>query len=237
MRQILLHNDIKSTQSLNCIELDNDPIGAVFDILWKQKRKENMFTADIDVDILYNNDELPEEFIIPSHLADISENIIYYIAGYIARKLQNIDCYNCSTSLIQSKQEHDYTHRHVLSTFIDHSTRGGLLYPSRSVHKIVIATEKEIQVQTFDLTDLTNKNIIVRILNKIKLSLALDETIFPNLTCDDVDLLETSHRLKLITAVSYRYIKIRFHSFAKFYNQEILAPIRKRHRLTKQILF
>jgi len=87
------------------------------------------------------------------------------------------------------------------------------------------------------LTDLTNKNLIVRILNKIKLSLALDETIFPNLSCDDVDLLETSHRLKLITAVSYRYIKIRFHSFAKFYNQEILAPIRKRHRLTKQILF
>jgi len=45
-----------------------------------------MFTVDIDVDILYN-DELPEEFIIPSNLADISENIICHIAGHIARKL------------------------------------------------------------------------------------------------------------------------------------------------------
>jgi len=87
------------------------------------------------------------------------------------------------------------------------------------------------------LTDLISKNFVVRILNKIKLSLALDETIFPNLSCDDVDLLETSHRLKLITAVSYRYIKIHLHSYAKFYNQEILAPIRKPHRHTKQILF
>jgi len=58
----------------------------LFDISWKQKRKENMFTVDIDVDILYN-DELPEEFIIPSNLADISENIICHIAGHIARKL------------------------------------------------------------------------------------------------------------------------------------------------------
>lgn len=37
MRQILLRNDIRNSQSTNCLELDNDPIGAVFDMYWKKK--------------------------------------------------------------------------------------------------------------------------------------------------------------------------------------------------------
>jgi len=87
------------------------------------------------------------------------------------------------------------------------------------------------------LTDLTSKNVVLRILNKVRQTLSLDNTIFPDLSCEDVELLETSHKIKLINAVAYRYIKIRLHSYSKFYNQEILLPIRKRHLLTKQILF
>jgi len=85
------------------------------------------------------------------------------------------------------------------------------------------------------LTDLTKKNFVLIVLNRIRKLLSLDKAIFPNLLCDNVDLLETSHKLKLINAIAFRYIKICLHSYAKFYNQEIL--IRKRHRFTKLILF
>lgn len=37
--------------------------------------------------------------------------------------------------------------------------------------------------------------------------------------------------------IVYKYIKIRLHSYVKFYVQNVLQPERKRHRLTKQILF
>lgn len=41
LRQILMRNSIKSNStSLNCLELDNDPNGEIFDIVWKKKKKE-----------------------------------------------------------------------------------------------------------------------------------------------------------------------------------------------------
>jgi len=45
-----MRNDIKTnSKSLNCLELDNDPIGAVFDIVWKRKIKDNtLLCADLD---------------------------------------------------------------------------------------------------------------------------------------------------------------------------------------------
>lgn len=39
-RQILMRNSIKiNSTSLNCLELDSDPRGEIFDIVWKKKRK------------------------------------------------------------------------------------------------------------------------------------------------------------------------------------------------------
>lgn len=143
----------------------------------------------------------------------------------------------CYKNLLREEKEHYYSHYGPFSKFVDHSTRGGLLYASESVHKILIATEKEIQIQTCGLTDLTKKNLDLKILNVIRRKLVFDNNIFPNLFCENVEILETPHKIKLINAVSYRYIKIRLHSYAKFYVQEILVPNRKRHRLTKQILF
>lgn len=99
-----------------------------------------------------------------------------------------------------------------------------------------MATEKQIQIETFGLTNLTVKNLDLKILTTIKRNLALDTTIFPDVTCD-IEPLEIPHKIRLINAISYRYLKIRLYSYAKFFVQDILRPDRKRHRLTKQILF
>jgi len=61
---------------------------------------------------------------------------MYYISGYIVRKLQNtIDCYNCLINLIQTAEEHNYASCGSFAKFTIHSNNGGLIYPSRSVYK------------------------------------------------------------------------------------------------------
>ncbi|KYN22497.1 THAP domain-containing protein 9 [Trachymyrmex cornetzi] len=237
MKQILMRNDIKTNSTgLNSLELDNDPTGAVLDIVWKKKNDDRLIICeDIDSSENLENEQLSKNLALSPTFDMLKENIIFYVAGYIIRKLKNmIDCYHCYDSLIQ-KQEHNYD-RESFSDFVKHSTRGGLLYASKSVHKILLETEKQIQIETLQLTNLQTKGLDLKIINKVRRALVLDNTIFPNLLCDDW-LLETSHKMKLITVISSKYIKIRLHSYAKFYVENILHPKRKRHRLTKQILF
>lgn len=74
-------------------------------------------------------------------------------------------------------------------------------------------------------------------MSRVKNILALDPSIFADLKCDNVSVLEIPHKIWLIVIISNRYIKIRLHSFSKFYFQEILKPYKKRFQLNKQILF
>lgn len=114
---------------------------------------------------------------------------------------------------------------------------GGLVYASQSVHKIIIATENEIQIKTVGFSKLREKNLDFKIAHMVRRTLAFDHSIFPNLSYDNVEMLEIPHKMKLINAICYRYIKIRLYSYTKFYSQEQLHPIRKRHKLTKLVLF
>jgi len=94
----------------------------------------------------------------------------------------------------------------------------------------------QIQIETLGLTKLLIKKLDFKILNKVRRTLVLDNTIFPNLLCED-GLLEMPHKIKLITATSSKYLKIRLHSYAKFHVQNVLQLKRRRYNLTKQILF
>lgn len=155
----------------------------------------------------------------------------------LQKKIQNnIDCYTCAINLIEIERDHYYSH-YTFSKFLDLCNNGGLFKPSTSVYKITRITEHQIQVQTNNLTNLHITNLDMKIVNKVKNILALDSTIFQNFFCEDVDLLEVPHKIKLITLIASRYIQIRLYSYAKFYAEEILKPIKKRHRLTKLILF
>lgn len=187
----------------------------------------------LDEDTLYDEQSL-DNVSLPLQLQNVTENIMYYIAGYIVKHMQHINCDSCFTNLTQSPQEHGYAHTVSHAKFLDNSNNGGLMRPSPSVFTIILATEK--QIRTSSLTKLTIKNLVLKIMFTVRQTLSLQENLFPDLSCK-VEFLEDCHKIKLINAITYRYIKIRLFSYAKFYNQEILQPIRKRHRPTKQILF
>lgn len=182
MRQILLRNNIKSSNSTNCLELDNDPIGSIFDFTWKKKRKDDDFYED-NVEIEeYNADEINNNIDMTQIVGTLEENILYYIAGYIAKKLQNIDCYSCVESLITKNTEHN-AHCNNFSRFFDSSNNGGLIRPSLSVYKVVLCTEKEIQMITSNLSNIVITNLYHKVIMRVKNVLVLDNCIFTDLNC------------------------------------------------------
>ena len=69
-----------------------------------------------------------------SILKSITENIIYYISGYIVKKLKSIMCYSCVTNLRAAECEHNYLRKK--SKFFAFSNYDGLVKPSLSVFLI-----------------------------------------------------------------------------------------------------
>lgn len=138
---------------------------------------------------------------------------------------------------MQDGIEHNYAKYDSFSKFLYFSNNGPLVQTSRSVYRIVCEIEKQIKLLTNNFLNLNIKNLDVKVITKVKNLLTLDNLIFTNLNCENIDILHIPHKIKLITAISYHYLKIRLYSCNKFYTQEILKPISKRHQLTKQILF
>lgn len=87
MRQILMHNNIKNSSNMNCIELDNDFNGSIFEFRWKKKRQESLFNNNVILET--ENDENNNQILNiaePQHFGHLQDNILYYISGYIAKK-------------------------------------------------------------------------------------------------------------------------------------------------------
>lgn len=235
MKQILLHTDIKASINSNCFEFDAEYATSIFPLMWKKKKQDNMFNdLESENDDEYNNDF--HEISLKKH-DTVSDYIIYYISGYIVKKLKYLNCKSCILNLKNIESEHNYAHKETFSTFLNFCNNGGLVKPSASVFSICKETEKQLHIITDHFCEINIKEIDKKVINKVKNVLVFNNKIFPNLQCEDINLLEMPHKIQLIIAVCNKYITIRLHSYSKFYQEEILKPIRKRHQLTKQILF
>lgn len=224
MRKLLLRNSIKNSNNGNCLEINNDPVGSVFDFTWKKKQKVNLL-ENIEVEdeenIEFNNeDELDEiEYFNTNKLNDIDilqENILCYIGGYVVKKLiRNINCYSCAESLLnQNNVEcNSNTLNQNFYKFLDFNNNGGLVRPSESVYKIILETEKQIKLLTNNFSKFL-KNLDLKVIMKVKNQFALNNHIFANLNCENTDILETPHKIKLITIIAYRYANIRLYVFS-----------------------
>jgi hypothetical protein len=84
-----------------------------------------------------------------------------------------------------------------------------------------------------------NKQLFQNIIYKIKNQFTLNYTIFPNSDkcIQDENIMELSHRIRLIVAIAEKYLNIRCFSYQKLYTKEIANPVSKRHKLSKLVLF
>jgi len=237
--RLLLHTDIKTSINSNCFEFefDTEYVTSIFPLMWKKKKQNNIFNdLNIDSDNEYVDNEV---YKLPLKMHEtVSDYIIYYISGYIVKQLKYINCESCFLNLRNdSFNEHNYANKETFSAFFNYCNNGGLLKPSSSVFYICKETEKQLQIITDYFSELNIKQIDKKVINKVKNILIFDKKIFPNLQCNDINLLEMPHKVQLIITICNKYITVQLHSYSKFYQDEILKPIRKRHQLTKQILF
>lgn len=163
---------------------------------------------------------------------------MYYITGYLIRKIgTSINCENCIQSLIKKVTEHNYSQTHSHSKYLNFKNKGGLVWPSESSYKVIFEAEKILLILTENLKKLHVQNLDHKIILYVVNKFTTDSSIFSDLACENVEILERPHKIVLISALTKRYLSVRLKSFGKMYSCDILNPVSKRHKLTKQILF
>jgi len=250
LRQILLHNHIRASKQSNCLVLDEKGHGSLFEI---SRRKAPLVEKD-EIELATEallEDEMIEEMmgkLDDESLSDLTQNILYYIAGFVVRKLKpKITCLQCNTALQTSHVSAISTERasitHQVAQFSAYINHGGLIFASVGVFRIVECAEK-----CFRLLVLSNKNKITKqgnlvcsIVNTVSQKLNVD-AIFPTLkdhyTATELGI-EDIHGTQLIKAIANKYARIRLMTYSQRHSREIVQANKPsiRHKNLKLTLF
>lgn len=171
-------------------------------------------------------------------LIEAKENILYYITGYIVKKVcKIIDCNSCITSLIENRNEHNYSLPLRHKQFVLLKNQGGLVITSNCVYRIIKESEISFLYHTNYLSSINIKNLDKKIISHVVNKFVLDRSIFKDLSCENVGILERPHKLVLITLLVKKFLSVRLHSYGKQFSSDLLNPVSKRQKLTKTILF
>ncbi|KAF0758334.1 Uncharacterized protein FWK35_00012112 [Aphis craccivora] len=128
------------------------------------------------------------------------EIILYYISGYIVKKLiPTLKCDGCIEAITDPYIENDHVYQNNTTPkyFTIMKNRGGLKYTSDEVYKIVKLTETLFKTIMVDKKQMFIKNMDLKIMINVQNSLATDTTLFPE--CDacwnSTDLLARPHKI------------------------------------------
>lgn len=218
MRRLLTKNYIQAGQNGNCTNF-NENIGSIYSLARKNKT-EAVQNYDSELNKMELDDET-ENKLVESGVKtlmeignttnkDLIENILWYIAGFLVRKIvTKVHCDTCIDALVEkvqptSSQDKDFM---KLVTF---KNRGGLVIPKNSVYKVVKKTEHLISILTDNFTNFSNINFrSVIIKNKIDFA---QEKIFDE-TCNcSTHLLDVPHKIQLIEIVTEKYLNTRLYT-------------------------
>ena len=151
-RKILLHNPITSSDKPNVS-------GSLFSFKTNRRRSRLSEMTNIealngvtDADTFKLDQESIENVLKTTSMTFVTENVLYYIAGYILRSiLKSIDCDLCVESLLVPKQSPD--HQYFTSPYgslVQIKNSDGLIQSSNFVYKIITTAEKIFHVTVVD---------------------------------------------------------------------------------------
>lgn len=172
-----------------------------------------------DRHILIEEDDstLYEEYLdhLELSLSEYTEQVLLYIAGFIARKLTRcLKCDECIGLLHGSKEQH-------LQSIIEKKSKGGLTYPSSSLIKIVKYTEKILK-QNLMYKEKPEKYYIY--IYKFLMEHFENDNISNSANSEH----DSSHKLLLVKSVILSYLDIRY----KYYGKKHAERVSKRIFLT-----
>eukprot|EP00795_Rhopilema_esculentum_P011471 gene11471-21685_t len=147
IRNLLLKNSIVASSQANVMSFDENCTGSLFSLKWTKHRSPICEYPSNDDEMTDEDANALSESLDRISLSNFSENIIYYIAGFIVRRIiKKLDCSQCSEALILNcmSEEHDYVTA-PFSLFLDRKNNGGLIKVSFGVHKLITLCEKSFR--------------------------------------------------------------------------------------------
>lgn len=207
----MLHCSICIAPSLaaNCMALeDNDGYIAI----WRKSRAPMISDVDVDRD----------EVVVQMYVDATVGNCLYYICGFVCRSVaQHLSCEDCIAALHEGILDAPDT---AVCGLVKQKDRGGLMYSSNSVYKIVSFTETVVSREIICLSKLPNMESL-RLIIQCKVIDMLDtgHSLFPLFHKhfrDAVFVTGQSHYLQLIKVVVAKHVDIRLKDYGKRYLQK-----------------
>lgn len=134
-----------------------------------------------------------------------SKEVVIYISGFVAKKLSTIQCTDCSSAVVGSKEN-------VETSFLTFKNLGGLTFPSDDLIKICM--DCEIILRTFSsnelLTTSRKESLEQDVINKY-----LDKQIFLELSINHDQTTLEEHVIHLIINIVAEFYKLRMHHISK----------------------
>ena len=158
-RKILLHNAITPSDKANVMMFEEYLSGSLFSFKTNRRRSRLSEMTNIetlngvtDADTLKLDQESIENALKTTSITFVTENVLYYIAGYILSSiLKSIDCDLRVESLLVPKQMSN--HQYFTSAFgslVQIKSSGGLIQSSYFVYKIITTAEKIFHLTVVD---------------------------------------------------------------------------------------
>ncbi|EZA47209.1 THAP domain-containing protein [Ooceraea biroi] len=240
LRKLLFRNNVQPSINANCIG-DTSEILSVFE--YRTSRRSMLHNTNDSTDDDNSDIQKIMSLVDDIALSSLQDNIIYYIGGFIIRKLlKKLTCEHCHNILLTSQDSNskerlvDINQYAAFTSFIN---RGGLLFPSYGVHKILKYTERvfKVEIQCGFMGKKNFKDKIVRIVLQTFVS-SLEQLFQPSHPIIDMDVCEDLHEIQMIKSLSTIYTNIRTATHAKKTTLRMLADRSTiRQKLHNMILF
>ena len=246
LQKMLFNNAIKASLKANCVQYEHEAQTPLFTLKWSRRASPLN-----DNDFEQMADEEPVVLPSPSCMSAYSDNILYYMAGFVCRKLMSsITCPYCAQAITSwvphHLTDHQYTSSDTWTKLTHRKNKGGLVFASFGIFQVVKVCEQMFrQLVLAKQAHITSeqgicKKIVVSCLNEVW---DKTNTLFPNMQNyhnEPDDPSETdSHLMQIIKEAAKRYTTMRLQTYAKVFNRVVVNKSKAsvRHKMTKCIIF
>ena len=249
MRNLLLQNSIVASSKANVMSFNEYCTGSLFSLKWTKHRSPIQEDPQDD-EVSDEEAKALSENLDKIALSDFTENIIYYIAGFIVRNvMKNLDCSQCSEALTLdcTADEHDYVPA-PFSLFLIRKNNGGLVEASYGVQKIITLCEKifreKLKGTRKDDMRINSKEFLIRKMTNDILRARGESlrTYFPSFAehaHENDPVFEDDHLTQIVKNICEKYLFLRMQTYAKQYTRQIVLKNTPsvRHQMNKLVLF
>lgn len=228
LKKLMQKNSIQASENGNCLSNVLDDTHSIFSLGTGQKVPDQSDTSLVNLCDQLN--------VIDPVISDLQNEILYYISGFITRRiLQNNVCVDCTKILLPSStSDHNYAMEYNFQRWTLYRE---VILASQITFQIIQFTEKLFLAQMRSEKHAKNfkLRIVLAVVREYSNKLHLFKPIHPvseEFASDDL------HEIKLVKKISSLYLEIRIKTKAKKITEECQGTNASiRHKFNKLVLF